>query len=47
MSDREKCIKILNNMRAKGMDICEDETVDMWTDDDIEYFLANYKEFYL
>lgn len=46
MADVEKCNEILQKMIKAGYTGTV-ETCDGWTEDDIEYFLANYEEHYL
>jgi hypothetical protein len=47
MTDRQKCKVILALMAEKGHeDVAPPSSVDSWTDDEVDYFLANYEEHY-
>jgi hypothetical protein len=39
---REKCKEILRRMAEKHPDVATPDSVDTWSDDDCEYFAANY-----
>jgi hypothetical protein len=46
MSDRDQCKYILAQMARAGYTVVSPSSVDLyWSDEDVEYFLANYGDF--
>ena len=47
MTDLEKCKLILENMKKDGHDVCPGDWADIWSEEEIAYFIINYGESYL
>ena len=47
MYDRRRCRCILLAMRVEGQDVPDKDVVEGWSEDEVEYFIANYGEYHL
>lgn len=43
MTNTNKCKQILSDMIKNGSDVVSPEEVDHWTEEEMEWFLANYE----
>ena len=44
---RKDCKLILERMQEAGYEVAEPSTVDTWTNEEVDYFHANYADSYL